>query len=68
MHRSLRRFGFDIRRWPPVVNPAVAVGDVVIIDDYGHHQGCRKAVDEYFADTPVLLHRIDYCGRMFVKR
>lgn len=28
----------------------VSVGGFVIIDDYGHWQGCRKAVDEFFEE------------------
>lgn len=40
----------------------------MIIDDYGHFAGARKAVDEYLAErgVAVLLHRIDYSGRLFV--
>jgi O-methyltransferase len=50
--------------------PLLAPGGVLIIDDYGHHLGCRKATDEYLArlPKPVLLSRIDYTGRMTVKR
>jgi O-methyltransferase len=51
-----------------ILYPRLAAGGVCIIDDYGHWQGARKAVDEYFAQTPVLLHRIDYTARMFVKQ
>jgi hypothetical protein len=42
---------------------------VLIIDDYGHWKGARKATDEYFADSShrPLLHRIDYTGRCLVK-
>jgi O-methyltransferase len=47
--------------------PRLSVGGVLIIDDYGHWQGCRKAVDEYFADDPLFLFRIDYTGRMAVR-
>ena len=47
--------------------PRLAVGGVLIIDDYGYWAGARKAVDEYFADQPVLLNRIDRTGRMAVK-
>jgi O-methyltransferase len=49
--------------------PRVAVGGVVIIDDYGHWSGAHRAVDEYFAgrsDAP-LLARIDYTGRVGVR-
>jgi O-methyltransferase len=49
--------------------PRLAVGGVLIIDDYGHWQGAKKAVDDYFASHHLnyLLHRIDYTGRMLVK-
>jgi O-methyltransferase len=50
--------------------PLLARGGVLIIDDYGHWEGCRRAVDEYFARAdvrPVLLARIDYTGRIAVK-
>jgi len=42
---------------------------VLIIDDYGHFKGARKAVDEYIEanDLPLLLNRIDYTGRMAIK-
>ncbi|MGL5795895.1 MAG: TylF/MycF/NovP-related O-methyltransferase, partial [Waterburya sp.] len=42
---------------------------VLIIDDYGHWQGARKAVDEYIADNNIciLLNRIDYTGRIGIK-
>jgi O-methyltransferase len=49
--------------------PRLAVGGVLILDDYGHWQGARRAVDEYFAehDVPMLLNRIDHTGRIGVK-
>lgn len=49
--------------------PRLSRGGVLIIDDYGHWDGSRKAVDEYFAELapPVLLNRTDYAGRMAVK-
>jgi O-methyltransferase len=45
--------------------PKLAPKGVLIIDDYGHWQGCRKAVDEYFAahNVKMLLNRVDYTGR-----
>jgi O-methyltransferase len=44
-------------------------GGVLIVDDYGHYEGARRAVDEYFEQTrePVLLNRIDFSGRIAVK-
>jgi hypothetical protein len=47
--------------------PRLVKGGVLIIDDYGHWEGARGAVDEYFAERPVFLGRIDYTGRVLVK-
>jgi hypothetical protein len=49
--------------------PVLSAGGVLIIDDYGHWDGCRRAVDEYFGEVaaPLLLARIDYTGRIAVK-
>jgi hypothetical protein len=48
--------------------PLLAPEGVLVIDDYGHWQGSKKAVDEYFAEQKrkVYLHRIDYSGRIVV--
>ena len=50
--------------------PRLADGGVLIVDDYGHYEGARRAVDEYFAagDRSILLSRIDYTGRIGVKQ
>lgn len=52
-----------------ILYPRLQPGGVIIIDDYGHWQGARKAVDEYFSriEKKVLLNRIDYTGRIAVK-
>ncbi len=49
--------------------PRLESGGVLIIDDYGHWMGARKAVDEYFYEhgIPILLNRIDYTGRIAIK-
>jgi O-methyltransferase len=49
--------------------PRLAPGGVLVIDDYGHWQGSKRAVDDYFAQhgRPVLLNRVDYSGRVAVK-
>ena len=48
--------------------PRLVAGGVLIVDDYGHWEGARRAVDEYFAERPApLLARIDYTGRIAVK-
>jgi len=50
--------------------PRLSKGGVLIIDDYGHWQGARQAVDEYFAarPEPVYLHRVDYTARLVVRQ
>ncbi len=48
--------------------PRLAVGGVLIIDDYGHWAGARKAVDEFFEDQVVFLNRIDFSARIVIKR
>ena len=49
--------------------PLIAKNGVLIIDDYGHWQGARKAVDEYIEthNIPLLLNRIDDTGRIALK-
>jgi O-methyltransferase len=47
--------------------PRVTSRGVVVVDDYGHFAGARRAVDEYFAQAPILLSRIDYTCRIAVK-
>ncbi|HVT74419.1 MAG TPA: TylF/MycF/NovP-related O-methyltransferase [Lacunisphaera sp.] len=52
-----------------VLYPRLARHGILIVDDYGHWEGTRKAVDEYFAalGEPWYLHRIDETGRLLVK-
>lgn len=49
--------------------PRLCSGGVLIVDDYGHWRGARQAVDEYLGARlpPLLLHRIDYTGRIAIK-
>ncbi len=47
--------------------PLVAKSGVLIIDDYGHFAGSKKAVDEYCSNHPILLNRIDYTGIIGIK-
>jgi len=55
----------ELRHLYPLLRP----GGILVIDDYGHWQGARKAVDEYFQEHggAFFLHRIDYTGRLLVK-
>ena len=49
--------------------PRLERGGVLVIDDYGHYAGARQAVDEALRarDEHLLLHRIDYTGRMAIR-
>lgn len=49
--------------------PRLASQGVLIIDDYGHWKGARKATDEYFQtlERKPLLQRIDYSVRFAIK-
>ena len=53
-----------------VMWPRLQPGGVLIVDDYGHWGGARKAVDEFFAGFPSkpFLIRSDHEGRIAVKR
>jgi hypothetical protein len=46
----------------------VSKGGYIIIDDYGHWKGCKKAVDEFLLIHPEInLIPIDYTGVYFIK-
>jgi O-methyltransferase len=49
--------------------PRLSTGGVLIVDDYGHWQGARQAIDEYIEANKlrILLHRIDETGRCAIK-
>ncbi len=49
--------------------PVLEIGGILILDDYGHWQGARKAVDEFFQERGEIpyLHRVDYTCRTAVK-
>ena len=49
--------------------PRLVKGGIVIIDDYGHWSGCKKAVDEYLEKNNIslFLSRVDYTCRIGVK-
>ena len=49
--------------------PVLSSEGVLILDDYGHWQGARKAVDDYISSNKIriLLSRTDYTGRIAVK-
>ena len=47
--------------------PRIHGGGILLVDDYGHFLGAKKAVDEYFGDQPPFMHRIDYSARLLFK-
>jgi hypothetical protein len=52
-----------------VLYPILSYNGILIVDDYGHWQGAKKAVDEYFIDSEIDLEKIDYTGiRLFKKQ
>lgn len=50
--------------------PRLTPGGIIIIDDYGHWQGAKRAMDEYIHDNNIrlFLSRIDYTGRIGIKQ
>ena len=53
-----------------ILYPKLSSGGVLIIDDYGHWKGSKKAVDEYFnlKESFLWFHRIDYASRLYIKQ
>jgi hypothetical protein len=50
-----------------VLYPNLSVNGVLIVDDYGHWQGSKKAVDEYFSNSDIEINKIDYTGIKIIK-
>jgi O-methyltransferase len=50
-----------------VLWPRLSPGGVLMVDDYGHWAGAKKAVDEYFDGRRPFFHYIDHTGRLAVK-
>ena len=43
-------------------------GGILHIDDYGHCPGVKVAVDEFFLNTDIWLHRVDLSCRYLIKK
>ena len=50
-----------------ILYPKLSVGGVLHIDDYGWMSGVKDAVDEYFKDKKIWLHRVDLTCRYLIK-
>jgi O-methyltransferase len=51
-----------------VLWPRLERGGILIVDDYGHWNGARKAVDEFFRESNrPFLQYVDYTGRVAIK-
>ena len=52
-----------------ILFPRLEKKGILIVDDYGHWKGSKKAVDEYFAFDKKFkfFHRIDYASRLYIK-
>lgn len=50
-----------------VLWPRLVVGGVLIVDDYGHWMGAKKAVDDFFVDGLPSFERVDYSAIMLLK-
>ena len=47
--------------------PLLSQNGLLLIDDYGHWAGAKKAVDEFFDVHPIYLARIDNTARVGIK-
>jgi hypothetical protein len=47
--------------------PLLCSRGVLIIDDYGHWAGSKRATDEFLSTQCLFLSRIDYSGRLGIK-
>ena len=52
-----------------VLFPLVVKNGIIIIDDYGHWQGQKKAVDDFFLKNKIkpFLFEVDYSCRIYLK-
>jgi hypothetical protein len=50
-----------------ILYPRLVNGGVLILDDYGHWQGARKAVDDFFYNKKKWLHVFDSSCRYLIK-
>ena len=49
-----------------ILFPRLSRGGILIIDDYGEWKGAKKAVDDYFKNSPLLIY-LDHGVRILIK-
>ena len=47
--------------------PRLRSGGILMVDDYGHWMGAKKAVDDYLGEKKSLLKPIDYTAVWMLK-
>jgi hypothetical protein len=50
-----------------ILYPILSQNGVLIVDDYGHWKGAKKAIDEYFINQNINIENIDYTGIKIIK-
>lgn len=50
-----------------ILYPLLVNKGILIVDDYGHWNGAKKAVDEYFQNQDIKIDKIDYTGIKIIK-
>lgn len=50
-----------------ILFPRLVKGGILHIDDYGMFPGVKEAVDEYFKQEKIWLHRVDFTTRLLIK-
>ena len=55
------------RKQLEVLYPKLSLGGVLHVDDYGMCPGVKTAVDEYFKDKKIWLHKVDMSCRYLIK-
>ncbi len=51
-----------------VLYPLLSNKGVLIVDDYGHWKGSKKAVDDYFKNDNIEIIKIDYSAIKMIKK